>query len=110
MKIAKGSIVSIDYKLHLGDGVVIDASEEGAPLTYLHGEGQIVPGLERELDGLAVGDSRKVVVAPTDGYGERHPNGLQSVEREAFPKDVDLKPGLALGAMGPNGEVVHFVV
>lgn len=110
MKIANGAVVSIDYKLHLGDGVVVDASEAAEPLTYLHGEGQIVPGLERALDGLAVGDSRTVVVAPADGYGERDARGMQEVERKAFPKDVELKPGLELGAMGPDGEVFHFVV
>lgn len=110
MKIANGTVVSIDYKLHLGDGVVIDASEPGDPLTYLHGEGQIVPGLERELDGLGAGDARKVVVSPADGYGPRNPNGIQKVERKAFPADVELKPGLELSAVGPDGEVVPFVV
>ena len=53
MKIEKGSVVAIDYSLHLGDGKVIDASAPGDPLTYLHGEGQIVPGLEQALEGLA---------------------------------------------------------
>jgi FKBP-type peptidyl-prolyl cis-trans isomerase SlyD len=110
MKIENGTVVSIDYKLHLGDGVVIDASGPGEPLTYLHGEGQIVPGLERELQGLAVGDSRQVTVSPADGYGERHLHGIQKVDRKAFPDDVELKPGLELSAMGPNGEVVPFVV
>ncbi|HSN14688.1 MAG TPA: FKBP-type peptidyl-prolyl cis-trans isomerase, partial [Anaeromyxobacteraceae bacterium] len=94
MKIANGTVVSLDYRLHLGDGKVIDASEPGEPLTYLHGEGQIVPGLERELNGLGVGDERKVVVSPADGYGERNPNGLQPVDRKAFPDDVELKVGL----------------
>jgi FKBP-type peptidyl-prolyl cis-trans isomerase SlyD len=110
MKIANGSVVSIDYKLHLGDGVVVDASGEGEPLTYLHGEGQIVPGLERELAGLAAGDSRKVVVPPADGYGDRNPQGLQRVERKAFPTGVELTVGMELSAVGPNGEVVPFVV
>ena len=110
MKIANGTVVSIDYRLHLGDGKVIDASEPGDPLTYLQGEGQIVPGLERELNGLGVGDDRKVVVAPEDGYGDRNPNGLQQVDRKAFPDDVELKVGLELSAVGPNGETVPFVV
>jgi FKBP-type peptidyl-prolyl cis-trans isomerase SlyD len=110
MKIANGTVVSIDYKLHLGDGVVIDASEQGDPLQYLHGEGQIVPGLERALDGLVVGDARSVVVQPADGYGPRNPRGLQEVDRKAFPEDVQLKAGLELGAAGPDGEVFHFVV
>lgn len=110
MKIANGTVVSIDYKLHLGDGVAIDASEAGDPLTYMHGEGQIVPGLERELQGLGVGDSRNVVVQPVDGYGERNPQGLQPIDRKAFPADVELKPGLELGAVGPDGEVLQFTV
>jgi len=110
MKIANGTVVSIDYKLHLGDGKIVDESGEGEPLTYLHGEGQIVPGLERELAGLGVGDARKVVVTPADGYGEHNPGGLQQVERKAFPPDVELVVGLELSAVGPNGEVVPFVV
>jgi hypothetical protein len=69
MKIGKGSVVSLEYRLHLGDGVVVDASEAGEPLVYLHGESQIVPGLERELEGLEAGASRQVTVAPADGYG-----------------------------------------
>jgi len=110
MKITNGTVVSIDYKLHLGDGVVVDASDAGDPLVYMQGEGQIVPGLERALEGLAVGDARQVVVPPADGYGEPLPHGVQEVERKAFPADVELKPGLELGAVGPDGEVVHFVV
>lgn len=110
MKIANGTVVSIDYKLHLGDGKVVDASEEGEPLTYLHGEGQIVPGLERELAGLGAGDARKVVVTPADGYGERDLAGMQRVDRTAFPPDVELTVGQELSAVGPDGEVVPFVV
>jgi FKBP-type peptidyl-prolyl cis-trans isomerase SlyD len=110
MKIANGAVVSIDYKLHLGDGNVVDASEPGEPLTYLHGEGQIVPGLERELQGLGAGDARKVVVTPADGYGDHDPAGLKHVERKAFPEDVALEIGMELSAMGPGGEVVPFVV
>jgi FKBP-type peptidyl-prolyl cis-trans isomerase SlyD len=110
MKIANGTVVSIDYKLHLGDGVIVDASGEGDPLTYLHGDGQIVPGLERELAGLGVGDARKVVVPPADGYGDRDLAGLQQVDRKAFPPGVELAPGLELSAVGPNGEQIPFVV
>ena len=58
MKIAKGSVVALDYRLHLGDGVTVDASEGGEPLQYIHGEGQIVPGLETALEGLEDGATR----------------------------------------------------
>ncbi|HET9554532.1 MAG TPA: peptidylprolyl isomerase [Anaeromyxobacteraceae bacterium] len=110
MKIGKGSVVSLQYKLHLGDGVVVDESEVGDPLVYLHGESQIVPGLERELEGLEVGGSKQVTVAPADGYGEADPNGVQKVPRTAFPDGFEPKAGQELVAQGPDGEPLPFVV
>jgi FKBP-type peptidyl-prolyl cis-trans isomerase SlyD len=110
MKISIGSVVGIDYSLHLGDGRVVDASEPDAPLTYLHGEGQIVPGLESALEGLSAGESKQVVVAPSDGYGDHDPRGLQEVPRGAFPADFEPSAGMHLTAEGPDGEPVPFSV
>lgn len=110
MKIEKGSVVGIDYKLHLGDGEVVDASDPGEPLTYLHGQGQIVPGLEQALDGLEAGASKQVVVSPADGYGDHDPKGVQEVPRSAFPADFAPQVGMHLTAEGPGGEVVPFSV
>jgi FKBP-type peptidyl-prolyl cis-trans isomerase SlyD len=110
MKIANGNVVGIDYSLHLGDGRVVDASAPGQPLTYLHGEGQIVPGLESALEGLDVGERRQVVVAPGDGYGEHDPRGVQEVPRAAFPPGFEPQVGMELTAEGPDGEAVPFAV
>ncbi|ABC80994.1 FKBP-type peptidyl-prolyl cis-trans isomerase [Anaeromyxobacter dehalogenans] len=110
MKIAKGSVVGLDYSLHLGDGKVVDQSEPGEPLTYLHGEGQIVPGLESALEGVDVGESRTVVVAPADGYGEHDPRGVQEVPRKAFPPGFDPQVGMELTAEGADGEPVPFAI
>lgn len=110
MKIVKGSVVGLDYSLHLGDGQVVDASEPDEPLTYLHGEGQIVPGLESALEGLDVGENRKVVVAPGEGYGEHDPRGIQEVPRGAFPPGFDPQVGMELTAEGPSGEPVPFSI
>ena len=110
MKIANGSVVGIDYSLHLGDGEVVDTSAPGDPLTYLHGEGQIVPGLEVALEGLSVGDTKQVVVAPAEGYGEHDPRGVQEVPRGAFPPGFDPKVGMELTAEGQNGEPVPFAI
>ena len=79
MQIAKHSVVSIDYKLHLGDGKIIDESDPGDPLVYLQGHEQIVPGLENALEGKSVGDTLKVTVSPEDGYGEYDPDGVEEV-------------------------------
>ena len=110
MKIANGSVVGIEYSLHLGDGEVIDSSAPEDPLTYLHGEGQIVPGLESALEGLAVGDTKHVVVAPAQGYGEHDPRGVQQVPKGAFPPGFDPKVGMELTAEGQNGEPVPFSI
>lgn len=110
MKIASGSVVGIDYSLHLGDGQVIDQSAPGEPLTYLHGEGQIVPGLEAALEGCDVGDHKQVVVAPGQGYGEHDPRGVQQVPRGAFPPGFEPKVGMELTAEGQNGEAVPFAI
>ena len=110
MKIVSGSVVGIDYSLHLGDGRVVDASGPGDPLTYLHGEGQIVPGLESALEGLSAGDRKQVVVAPGDGYGEHDARGIQEVERGAFPPTFEPQVGMELTAEGPDGDPVPFTV
>jgi FKBP-type peptidyl-prolyl cis-trans isomerase SlyD len=110
MKVGKGSIVSIEYQVHCGDGKVIDASEPGSPFSYLHGEGQVVPGLERALEGLSAGDARQVVIAPEDGYGPHDPRGVQKVPRSAFAAEPAPEVGAAMVAQGPRGESLPFIV
>lgn len=110
MKVGKGSAVELDYTLHLGDGEVIDRSEPGEPLTYLHGESQIVPGLEAAIEGLEAGATKQVVVTPADGYGEHDPDGLKEVPRDQFPPNVPLEPGTEMLARGAEGEVVPLVI
>ncbi len=110
MRIEKGRVVDLDYSLHLGDGEVVDRSEPGEPLTYLHGEGEIVPGLENALEGMEQGQQKQVVVAPGDGYGDHDPRRVQRVPREAFPPGFVPEIGMELSAQGPDGEEVPFVI
>lgn len=106
MKIGKDRVVELEYRLHLGDGQVIDSSEPGKPLSYLHGRGQIVPGLEGALEGLDTGEAKQVVVAPAQGYGEHDARGLQEVPRTMFPATAELTPGMRLAAQTDSGEVI----
>ncbi|WNG57740.1 peptidylprolyl isomerase [Archangium gephyra] len=110
MQIAKDSVVSIDYRLHLGDGKIIDESEAGDPLVYLHGYEEIVPGLEKALEGKKAGESLKVVVEPKDGYGEYDPDGVEEVPREDFPADMELEAGGIVSATDDDGDDVEFLV
>lgn len=102
--IADGMVVTIHYTLTGDDGSVIDSSSGGEPLEYLHGHGNIVPGLERVLAGKRAGDALRVSVAPRDGYGEHDPRGRGKVPRNSFPDDMELEPGMQFAGEGPNGE------
>jgi FKBP-type peptidyl-prolyl cis-trans isomerase SlyD len=100
--IAEKKIVSIHYTLKNDAGDTLDTSAEAEPLAYLHGAGNIVPGLERALDGKAVGDKVSAVVAPVDGYGERAGPGPQPVPKAAF-EGADVQPGMAVVAEDQEG-------
>ena len=110
MKITKDSVVSVDYRLHLGDGEVVDESEPGEPLVYLHGHGETVPGLENALEGKAAGDKLQVKVSPAEGYGEYDPEGVEEVPREDFPADLELQAGGIVSATDDEGDEVDFLV
>lgn len=89
-------VISFDYTLRLDDGEVIDSSEGREPLQYLHGRGQIVPGLERELTGMGVGDEKSVTVAAEEGYGDYDEERLQRVPASNFPDDLELEEGMSV--------------
>lgn len=102
--IADGMVVSIHYTLTDEDGTVIDTSSGGEPLEYLHGHGNIVPGLERGLKGHNEGESLRVDVPPSEGYGEHDPRGLMRVPRDSFPDDMELEPGMQFSGEDDAGE------
>ena len=105
MKIVSNAVVAFDYTLTDDEGEVLDSSDDGEPLTYLHGHGQIVPGLERAMEGHTAGDSLKAVVTPKDGYGDRNVDRVVKVPRTELPEGEEPEVGMELGAVGPNGEV-----
>lgn len=101
--IQKDHVVTLHYILRDDDGDVIDASEAGDPMIYLHGHESIVPGLEKALDGKAVGDKLKVVVEPEDGYGETTSEELEPLPREAFPEEIE--PGMHFLVEDDDGDM-----
>ena len=101
MQIAKDKVVSIDYTLSDAQGGVIDSSNGQEPLHYLHGGGNIIPGLEKALEGKSVGDAVQVTVAPEEGYGAKDQDLIQDVPRAAFG-GVEVKPGMQFRAEGKN--------
>jgi FKBP-type peptidyl-prolyl cis-trans isomerase SlyD len=91
--VADKTVVSLEYELKLANDEVIDYSEDNSPLEYLHGYQNIVPGLENELAGMAIGEKKKVTVPPEQGYGERDPDSVAEYPRDTFPESLKLEVG-----------------
>ena len=101
----EGAEVSFDYTLTDETGQVVDTSKGKAPMHYVHGRGQIIPGLERELTGMPVGGEKKVVVKPEDAYGPVDPAAFREIPKEQVPPEA-LKVGTMLLAQAPGGQGV----
>lgn len=98
MSISQDQVVSIHYTLRDEAGKIIDSSPAGEPLAYLHGHGNLVPGLERELAGRSVGDKLTVTLSPADGYGEHDSKLVRQVPRRALKGVGNVRVGMRLSA------------
>lgn len=96
-------VVSMEYTLHV-DNEEIDSSKGQDPLQFLVGHGNIISGLEREMIGMKVGESKDVVIAPAEGYGEFDEEALMDVPRSAFPKDMEIEEGSELTVRDDSGQ------
>lgn len=109
MTVSSGEEISIEYTLKLEDDRTVDSNVGGEPFKYIQGEHQIIPGLEAALEGLKVGDTKKVTVQPKDGYGELDPEAMQEVDKSQVPPEA-LVIGTPLEGSDPMGNPIHAVV
>jgi FKBP-type peptidyl-prolyl cis-trans isomerase SlyD len=98
-------LVSFDYTLTGPDGKVIETSKGKEPLKYVHGQKAMIPGLEKELNGMKVGGEKHVTVKPEDAYGPINKGAFQEVPKEKLPANA-LKVGAVLAAKSPEGMVI----
>jgi FKBP-type peptidyl-prolyl cis-trans isomerase SlyD len=105
-KIEDGVVVSLDYTLTV-EGEVVDSSEEDEPIQFIQGQEHIIPGLERELYGMRIGDDKKVTLSPEDGYGEVEPDDGMDVPRDEFPAEIPMEIGTGLQLRTEEGEIVN---
>ncbi|MGI5940011.1 MAG: FKBP-type peptidyl-prolyl cis-trans isomerase [Thermoleophilia bacterium] len=103
MQATRGAVVSFTYTLTDDDGNTIDSSENGTPLVYLHGYENIVPGLEKALEGVGVGFRSKIVVEAAEAYGETQQDAIFEVGKDKFPPDMPLNAGMQLAAETVDG-------
>ncbi len=108
--ISAGKLVEVKYTMSTTGGKLLDSSGE-TPEAYLHGHGNVVPGLERALTGKKAGDKFTVELTARDAFGSRKKSaGPQPVPRATFPRDAELKPGVQFSAETPNGAPVTLFI
>lgn len=108
-KITSGKVVGLTYTLKNDAGQTVDQSNPDQPFQYLHGHHNIVPGLEKELDGLEVGAEKQVAVSPEEGYGAFNDQLVFRVPKANFPQEVEIRPGMQFQSEGPQGAMVVTV-
>ncbi|HLQ26083.1 MAG TPA: peptidylprolyl isomerase [Acidiferrobacterales bacterium] len=110
MQIAKHKVVSIDYTLTDDSNKIIDTSKGSEPLTYIHGIGNLIPGLEKALAGKSEGDAFEVTISPQEGYGVHDESLLEVLPRSKFTAEQEVQVGMQFYAEGGSEMQVITVV
>ena len=98
MTVEKDTVVTMDYSLTDDEGTLLDTSEGRGPLSYIHGKGNIIPGLENALEGKEAGEHVEAVVPPAEAYGERDEERIVSIPRDRFSGVDTIEPGMQFQA------------
>ncbi len=109
-KAKSGDTVRIHYTGTLDDGSEFDSSAGRDPLEFALGGGEVIPGFDAAVSGMAVGDQKTVKIEPTDAYGERHEQLVQQVPRTTLPENIEPAIGMQLQSQSPDGQVMNLVV
>ena len=105
-----GDTVRIHYTGTLDDGTQFDSSAGRDPLEFALGAGQVIPGFDNAVDGMAVGEKKTVTLPAQEAYGERHEQLVQEVSRSALPGEIEPAVGMQLQSQSPEGQVMMLVV
>ena len=105
-----GDTVRIHYTGTLEDGTQFDSSDGRDPLEFALGGGQVIPGFDSAVDGMAVGENKSVTIQPEQAYGERHEQLVQEVSKNALPQDMEPAVGMQLQSQSPDGQVMNLVI
>lgn len=105
-----GDTVKIHYTGTLADGTKFDSSAGREPLEFAIGSGQVIPGFDSAVDGMAVGDNKTVDIPPEEAYGQRHDQLIQQVPKSALPEEITPEAGMQLQSQSPDGQIMNLVV
>lgn len=107
-RIEKDVVVGINYRLTLSDGTEVDSTADRGPMEYLHGHGNLIPGLEKALDGLELGAELDISFEPDEGYGTHEPDKVVEVTKEQLGFEPEV--GTVVAAKLPDGREQHLLI
>ena len=110
MSFGMNKVITFHFTLKDEEGIVLDSSENKEPLSFLSGTETILPKLEENLTGMIIGSKKNVKIAASDAYGEYNEDAVQTVKKEQFPKETQLKVGLRYVANSPDGQQMPFMI
>ena len=110
MIIEKDKVVLVNYQLKNKEGVLLSATGEEGPLGYIHGIGMMIPGFESALDGKSSGEQLEFTVSPTDGYGDRDDQLVQSMPKSNFDNTEHLEVGAQFEITAPDGVALATIL
>lgn len=110
MPIKNGDTIKVHYRGTLSDGTEFDSSEGREPLEFTMGQGMLIPCFEAAVMGKEKGDKVTVTIPPAEAYGEHDPQQMIPVEREQFPKEMELERGMVIQLQGPDGSVFDTII
>jgi len=109
-KVKDNDKVSVHYTGTLQDGEVFDSSKDREPLSFTVGEGQMIPGFENAVKGMALNEKKSVTISPDDAYGEQRPEMVQKISKTQLPPDLNPQVGQQLASQLPSGEQIIVTV
>jgi peptidylprolyl isomerase len=108
MQVADGTVVTLEYTVHLADGTLLDSTRDCGPLAVMIGSAQLFPGLEDRILGMEPGETRTITIPAEGAYGERRPELVRTMPRERLPPDLDLEVGREYRLKSPDGRALRF--
>ncbi len=108
MEVADGSVVTVEYTVHLDDGTPVDSTGHCGPMAVMIGSGQLFPAIEDRIGGMRAGETRTLDIPPEEAYGPHHPNLIRSMPRDRLPPDLELEIGRDYTLKSPDGKTLRF--
>lgn len=109
-KVKDNDKVSVHYTGTLDNGDVFDSSKDREPLSFTVGQGQMIPGFENAVKGMALNEKKSVTIPPSEAYGELRPEMIQKISKTQLPPDLNPSVGQQLASQLPSGEQIIVTV